>query len=267
MNKKQFINSMVNGDLKNLEENDSFDFKCSNCGGCCTNRNGEDGIPLYPYDVWYLAKGLRLSTEKTINKYTETHLGAVSKLSVPVLKTFFGACIFLQNGLCHVHNCKPAVCAIYPLGRTVDGSKIKYFTQPHSCKGEQVLLKDHIQKFNLDKSAQGMILFTNFVLKLKELINFEKFDVLSKKHIAIYTKIVEKLYVNLDINKDFEETFNETSELVFAMLKLFIFPYKVKGLCENQDELTKEIMLDTLGKYKKAYAKILRVTKNGKETL
>ena len=121
-------------DLKNRRMNldDEFYYGCMQCGSCCHDID----IVLNPYDLYRLAKYLRLSTEEVIMKYCLWHIGANSKLPVVWLEfTEDGACPFLKQNRCAVQEAKPFVCAAYPLGRAylLEEDKIVYIRQNTQC--------------------------------------------------------------------------------------------------------------------------------------
>lgn len=93
-------------------------------------------IILSPYDLYRLAKYLKLSMEDVIMKYCLWHIGETSKLPVVWLKlTEDGACPFLKQNRCTVHEAKPFVCSAYPVGRAYlpEENQTVYFMQSIQC--------------------------------------------------------------------------------------------------------------------------------------
>ena len=139
--------------LKNrLELNDTFQFGCKACGKCCQDRND---IILSPIDIIRLSVFFERSCSYILKRFCRITIGNESTLPVVTLdfsKTN-GKCPFLSNRKCRVHNVKPAVCALYPLGRYWAFSEDKqmeyhYFLQPVDCgnKTETHIVKDWVAK-------------------------------------------------------------------------------------------------------------------------
>jgi len=112
-------------------------------------------------DVFRIAQALEVKPTEVLEKYTRGYLGDNSHIPVFVLKerTGDGSCSLLRKGKCTVHQNKPVVCALYPLGRVSmsDGSgKIEYFNQEHACtKGlsgevQEWTLKAWLEEFKIN---------------------------------------------------------------------------------------------------------------------
>lgn len=120
-----------------LKPEDKFVFQCQMCGNCCRNRS--ESILLSGADTFRIAKQLEMSVPATIDKYTTFGIGKDSKLPLLYLRERLdGSCSLLRKGKCTVQSEKPAVCAIYPLGRMVidKDQHYSYFTQPNYCPGD-----------------------------------------------------------------------------------------------------------------------------------
>lgn len=100
---------------------DSFGFKCQQCGRCCMNR---DDIILNPFDVYNGAKYLGISCEDFMHKYTHVDLGHTSKMPMVLLKSGKnGFCPLLKFDVkdggkfkCIIHAAKPGACSNHPIG-------------------------------------------------------------------------------------------------------------------------------------------------------
>ena len=123
---------------------DTFQFHCTRCGMCCLNR---EDIILSPMDIYKMAKELNLTPSKFFAQYCQTHIGDNSRMPIIRLQPIGDEmrCPLLKNHKCSVHKVKPAVCALYPLGRYialekgdysaegVGKSEVKYLLQPIEC--------------------------------------------------------------------------------------------------------------------------------------
>lgn len=129
INKEAVINDLKN---RRMELDDTFYYGCMQCGSCCHDID----IILNPYDLYRLAGYLRMPTEDVIMKHCLWHIGETSKLPVVWLKFLeSGACPFLKQNRCAVHEAKPFVCSAYPFGRAYlpEKDKTVYFMQSIQC--------------------------------------------------------------------------------------------------------------------------------------
>ena len=129
-------------DLKDITDgrlytaNDMVKADCGNCEGCsaCCRGMGAS-IVLDPLDIWRLSRGLASDFSGLSGKYIE--LGVVDGIILPHLK-MAGAeetCAFLdENGRCSVHQIRPGICRLFPLGRIYEEVGFRYFLQVHECK-------------------------------------------------------------------------------------------------------------------------------------
>ena len=128
--------------LLNLDS--EFRFKCRRCGKCCIHQ---ETIIFNARDIYNIAKKKGMTVQEVVNAYTEAYIGRNSHIPIVHLLSNGpkGACPLLENGRCSVHDCKPTVCALFPLGRVIIGEKfgepiedldslqVKYMLNEHSC--------------------------------------------------------------------------------------------------------------------------------------
>ena len=226
-----------------LEPDEVFAFRCRGCGKCCKNR---DDLILTARDLFNIAKKTGMRTEDVIDKYCDLYTGRDSRLPIVLLLPVGSSrsCPFLTGTRCSIHDSKPAVCAIFPLGRiyqaTADGKdgsqpKVKYLLQPTDCasKRKKHTVRSWLAEFGLTVEDpfyfawnEALIYLTTFIL------DCEKRNV--KKHIL--TMFSEMIYVGLyaryDTNQDFMPQFQEN---VKAMKSVFD---STKDLSAEQIEKT-----------------------------
>jgi len=101
---------------------DTFAFKCRRCGKCCKNR---EDILLNARDLYNIAVKLNLSIHKIVETYCDVYIGDTSRIPVVRLKPRGAnkACPLLNGDHCSVHDSKPSVCALFPLGRVALNDK------------------------------------------------------------------------------------------------------------------------------------------------
>ena len=128
-----------------LDLDSEFRFKCRRCGKCCRNQRE---VMFTARDLYHIARKLRTTTKTVINRYAEVYIGPKSRFPlVNMVPSGRGGTCPLQDreGRCTVHDSKPAVCALYPLGRvllnavpgeplTSDADlRVRYILQEHTC--------------------------------------------------------------------------------------------------------------------------------------
>ena len=104
------LNDMVKADTGN----------CAGCFKCCTGMG--TSIVLDPYDVCQIKAALNKSFQELLDQgYIE--LNMVDGLILPNLKmNSKNRCSFLSDeGRCTIHQYRPGMCRIFPLGRVYDG--------------------------------------------------------------------------------------------------------------------------------------------------
>ena len=95
---------------------DAFGYVCRQCSRCCYHKM----IQVNPYEVSRLAKAAGVSGPELRARFTLAGRGEY------LAQKEDGSCVFLAQGGCTVHEGRPLVCRLYPLGRTIsaDGSVV-----------------------------------------------------------------------------------------------------------------------------------------------
>ena len=124
---------------------------CAGCSKCCHDM--VDTIILYPLDVYYLTGGLGRDFTGMIGR--EAELNVINGIILPNLKmTEQGnCCAFLNDeGRCSIHDFRPDLCRLFPLGRFYENGDFKYFLQSDQC--DQARTKVKVSKW-IDTPDQG----------------------------------------------------------------------------------------------------------------
>lgn len=143
-----------------LRPEDTFHFECKMCGDCCRKR--DEPIILTGADIYRIARSLNTTMQKVVEENTEGYIGDSSHMPVLVLKERLdGSCRLLRKGRCMVHQDKPAVCALYPLGRFYDlrDNTFHYFLNPRTCQmsrkdGKQWTLQEWLDEFKINETER-----------------------------------------------------------------------------------------------------------------
>ncbi len=105
---------------------------CRGCSKCCESDMGTS-IVLDPYDVFELMKATGKSFDDLLVSFA-VEVGMIDGLALPHLKMDKG-CSFLKDGRCSIHDHRPSICRLFPLGRLYreDGSGFDYILQVNEC--------------------------------------------------------------------------------------------------------------------------------------
>lgn len=180
---------------------------CAGCSACC--RNMGRSVILDPMDIFRLTKALKLSFEQLLTDKIE--LNVVDGIILPNLKMqeTTGACCFLStDGRCSIHQDRPGVCRLFPLGRYYEGKSFKYFLQIHECKKEnrtKIKVKKWVDTPNQKTYDQYICDWHYFLMDLEKLIQMSGDEELMKKTDMF---VLELFYLTpYDPMEDFYEQF------------------------------------------------------------
>ncbi|ANU54594.1 YkgJ family cysteine cluster protein [Acutalibacter muris] len=201
-----------------LGPDEPFKFHCTMCGKCCIKR---EDILLNPRYMYNLAKELGMTPHEVMNTYCETYIGGDSRLPVVRLKPRgeIRRCPLLKDRKCSVHNSKPTVCALFPIGRGIAGEKgnihsltvkdIRYFFSEPGCgdDSETHTVREWLGEFGLSPEDEFFIKWQKCLFELSMC-----FCRLEKKLGAdmgpIWSLTGSILYLMYDMEKPFEPQFS-----------------------------------------------------------
>lgn len=146
--KKYSINDMVKADCDD----------CKGCSACCHGMGSS--IVLDPLDVHRLMSHFHTRFEVLLEDKIE--LNIVDGVILPNLKMNTQAegepCVFLDaEGRCSIHEDRPGICRIFPLGRVYEDNSFSYILQIHECQKEnrsKVKVSKWIDTPDLKKNQQ-----------------------------------------------------------------------------------------------------------------
>ena len=239
----RYKNNQVKGDkrLKEIVENlddmkigldDSFKFHCTMCGRCCVNR---EDILLTPKDIYNIARELNKNPVDVLNSYCEWYIGSNSR--VPIVRLlpqgYNRRCPLLNGNKCSVHRSKPAVCAMFPIGRclTADAEKAKtgkiefseiqyIFTKP-GCgdDAETHTVREWLSEFGMETEDQYFIHWHYTISEAGAVVR--KLEKAGGKDSAelLWDVMLQCLYLNYDMEKDFSDQFEKNSLAIHELVK------------------------------------------------
>lgn len=210
---------------------DTFKFHCDQCGKCCTHR---EDIILSPMDIFKMAKELKMTPVEFYHEYCVFNIGEHTRMPIVRLASEGKDthCVLLKNHRCSVHKVKPAVCAMFPLGRymsfekddynaeSIDTSKVKYLLQPPECgdESETHTVREWLSGFDIKLEDEAFVQWqkaiSRFSNKFKELE--KKQDMLTMMEIWFVVRV--SLYLQYDTSMDFLPQFNYNVENLLKLL-------------------------------------------------
>lgn len=219
---------------KNLLDLDSeFHFKCRRCGKCCKNQ---DTIMFNTRDIYNIAHKLGKTMLEVVEEYAEVYIGHSSRIPiVHMVPTGPGrSCPLLKDGRCSVHDCKPTVCALFPLGRVAisqkkdDGNvdphsfKIRYIINDITCGSAKRVntVRSWLEQFGIPEHDEFYLLWNEAIIESGELVRFleEKQAPVPLLHL-IWNFQINLLYLQYDTSLDFFPQFQENARKLISLSK------------------------------------------------
>ena len=181
---------------------------CEGCSECC--RGMGSSIILDPMDVWRLQKGIKKGFQALLEE-GKIELNMADGMILPSLKMDAEreACPFLDGqGRCSVHDCRPGLCRLFPLGRYYEENGFRYFIQIHECR-KQDRGKIKIKKW---LGIPNLKAYENYLLEWHGFLNQceDALETLSEENVRILELYVlrrfyETAYMAADENGFYEE--------------------------------------------------------------
>jgi len=185
--------------LPKLGKDDIFTWGCNRCGKCCKNR---EDILLTPLDVFKIAKYLNQSIQEILEEYCESYEGAESKFPIVRLRPreYRRTCPFAGKNGCRIHSVKPAVCALFPLGRMTnyETNEFTYFLQSVPCgnKNQTQTIREWLQDFSILEEENFNIIWHKKVMKISEILR-ELYEKHTFDHAPVNLMLLVQLYLSL----------------------------------------------------------------------
>jgi Fe-S-cluster containining protein len=242
-NQKQLQEIVNHIDELEIGLDDTFRFRCYGCGKCCKKR---EDILLTPKDLFNIAVTLGKTTKEVIDSVCDCFIGDVSRIPLvrlhPLGKNM--VCPLLKDNRCVVHTKKPAVCALFPLGRfvkhnTEDGrpnTTVSYLLNPIRCGGHRNnTVRGWLESFGFDPNDPYYLRWTDFLM---DMINFvHSLESAERKlpqlaFVAVWSILEHLLYDNYDTAQEFDSQFEaniaKAKELIDRMDSELFQPF-LKG--------------------------------------
>ena len=210
-----------------------FRFKCRRCGKCCIHQ---DMIIFNARDIFNIAKKKGMTMQQVVEAYTEVYIGRNSR--IPIIHLLSngpkGACPLLANSRCSVHDCKPTVCALFPLGRVAinrtddqapgegEMPAIKYILNDHSCGSAKTVntVRSWLAKFGIPEQDEFYLLWNKVRMSLTPAVmKLEEEKVSEPVLEMLWGVIYETLYLHYDTSQEFMPQFQVVADKLLNLSK------------------------------------------------
>lgn len=221
-----------NFDKMKIGLGDTFNFHCNQCGKCCIHRVD---ILLNPKDVFRIAKKFGMKPIEIIERYCETYIGHDSKMPIVRLlpKGSIQRCPFLKEHKCLIHEVKPTVCAIFPLGRVITyleednplknitPGEVQYIFSNPGCgdDSETHTVREWLSDFDIESEDEFFLKWNKLLSSVSIFMHTAEKRFLEKRLNKIYNMIFGIMYCAYDINKDFMNQFEFNMNALKTFLK------------------------------------------------
>lgn len=220
---------MDNFEKMQIGVDEPFKFHCTTCGKCCFHR---EDILLNPKDVYNIAKELGLTPQVMIEQYGETYVGADSRMPIVRLKPRGSVqrCPLLKNRKCSVHKNKPAVCAMFPVGRCLkmDEKEVKdittddilYIFQNPGCGDEREIhtVREWLESFGMSIKDEYFIEWQKTVTELCMIFRKVEKMLSPDTMMMVWQSAYVGLYLHYDMTVDFMPQFTENVKKVLETM-------------------------------------------------
>lgn len=242
-----------------LTPDHEFRFKCRRCGKCCKHQ---DTILFTARDIFNIAKELGKTPAQVVCECAEVYIGQNSRIPVVhmVTKGLQRRCPLLQeDGRCSVHDCKPTVCALFPVGRVAvfdrvedgllkkENIHVKYIINDITCGSAKRVntIRDWLARFGISEEDEFFLLWSTVTSNLGIIVRkLEEHKCSQNLMVMIWNGILHTLYLDYDTEQEFFPQFEAAAD-------------KLTKICEDiyqLDQFTKgkgvlpQNMLDILAK-------------------
>ena len=142
---------------------------CVGCSACC--RDMGQSILLDPYDVYLLTGNLGQTFEQLLGGAIELHME--QGLILPNLRMIPEnlSCSFLnEEGRCSIHEFRPGICRLFPLGRNYEPDRLQYFLLADACPAKnksKMKIDKWIGHADVRQYEKYLVIWHNLTKKLR----------------------------------------------------------------------------------------------------
>ena len=225
------LNLAENFENMKIGVDDKFRFSCKQCGKCCTER---DDILLSPFDLFRASQKLNMTPGEFTEKYCDSYVGGTSKMVIVRLmpQGSIRRCPMLKDRKCSIHDAKPMVCAMFPIGRgfkldpkkpgatQISAETMQFiFNGAHCGNAQEHTVREWLTSFGIPIKDELFVLWQKSVSEIGDIMKHAEEKQASEKLLdLIYTVIYGLMYMEYDINKEFMPQFIQNRERLLDLL-------------------------------------------------
>lgn len=219
---KRYVDMADISDGKYYTSGDMVKAGCRGCGSCCKGMG--KSIVLDPLDIFRLMTRLDCTFEQLLKEKIE--LNVADGIILPNLKMTETSdqCSFLdEQNRCTVHDFRPGICRLFPLGRYYEQHSFKYFLQTHECPNPcpaKVKIKKWLEEPELKRQEAFICRWHYFLKAVQQALDSKDNDGL-RRQVSLY--ILQKFYMESFPAEDdfytlFEMRASEAEEVLQGIL-------------------------------------------------
>ena len=211
-----------------IDLDETFKFHCTKCGKCCINRHD---IILNPYDIFRAAKTLNITIKDFVKTYCTLHTGNQSRLPVVCLypKEDTNECPLLENNKCMIHESKPVVCAMFPLGRMIaynangkntNEKSVSYIFSDPECgdNSETHTVREWLDSFDIEENDRFFLLWSEEISKIGESVRVIEKYLPNTEFRQMQVILADLFYGRYDVSAEFMNQFTKNIEMLHGLI-------------------------------------------------
>ena len=174
---KRYVDMADISDGRYYGSGDMIKAGCIGCGSCC--RGMGRSILLDPLDIVRLVTRLGCTFEELLTETSD-------------------CCAFLdEQNRCEIHDIRPGICRLFPLGRYYEQDSFTYFLQVHECKNShptKVKIKKWLEEPELKRQEAYISRWHYFLKDIQQRLDAKNDDSL-RRQVSLY--ILQNFYMKV----------------------------------------------------------------------
>ncbi|SER93646.1 YkgJ family cysteine cluster protein [Lachnobacterium bovis] len=190
--------------------------ECEGCGQCCEQMG--DTVKIDPYDFFVLSFYLNQSFDELFDKKIQVHREENGLILPHIKQDNQNKCVFMDNDRrCSIHQYRPGICRLFPLGRNYENGTFKYFVVDGACnKGNRskIRISQWLGIDNINQYERFVSDWHYFVKEIAIIYNYALTNG-SKSDLDLYLlKVFYRMPYNVsDINGFYEEFYKRMNHV------------------------------------------------------
>lgn len=198
--------------ITKIDINEEFEFSCNKCGNCCTER---DDVILSPYDIYKASKELKITPLEFVEKYCDVFISTYTAMLRVSLKPhgLHKRCPFFSNKKdCKLNKAKPAMCALFPLGRFLvskdasnpNSKEISYVLTHTNCGTTHTYtVREWLEIAGIPANDSIFTAWCKTISELSEMLKTYEEELKQNNIWKALMQVISSIYVEYDTNKEF----------------------------------------------------------------